>query len=114
MTAQTSAQVSSLAIRQMLERLRRRPIALLAGCGCAMPATSISLRDFEEALAFHIQTRWQLSPGGSGNESDLDQLIDAIEQRVDDRDRILHELHNSLQSYAQQCSLHRFRAELAE
>jgi len=55
-----------------------------------------------------------LIPGGSGKESDLDQLIDVIERRVDDRDRILHELHNSLQSYARQCSVHRFRAELAE
>jgi hypothetical protein len=114
MTAPTSDQVSPRTIRQLLDRMRRQPLALLAGCGCALPVAAVSLRDFEEAVVFHIQTRWSLATGGP-DEADLGGLIDAIDRLPEAdhrRQRILRELHESLRSYAQACTVHRFRAEL--
>lgn len=115
MTAPTSDQVSPRAIRQLLDRMRRQQVALVAGCGCALPIAAVSLRDFEKAVVFHIQTRWRLSTSAPDREASLEELIDAIDRLPEadhKRQRILREIHDSLRSYAQACTVHRFRAEL--
>src|ERR1700730_12649743 len=57
---QSNAELA-LAIRGRLNDLRRRPMTFAAGCGCAVSFSAISVRDFEEALVFHITETWRAS-----------------------------------------------------
>jgi hypothetical protein len=115
----------ALAIRRDLNDLRRRPMTFAAGCGCSVSFSAISLRDFEEALVFHITEQWRTSQTGveaapalseAAQIHGVDELLDQVLKL--DRDAtatqcrgLLEEIGRSITSFVQQCSTHRLKAE---
>jgi hypothetical protein len=121
---QSNAELA-LAIRHSLDELRRRPMTFAAGCGCAMNFTAISVRDFEEALLFHISERARAATStgdaapmlpGASEARGLDELLDRI-LTLDRADTamqcrgLLEEISRSITSFVRQCSTHGLRAE---
>jgi hypothetical protein len=117
----------ALAIRSGLNDLRRRPMTFAAGCGCAVSFSAISVRDFEEALVFHVTETWRASratPAGDdapalpeasqirGVDELLDQVmtLDRVQTATQCRG-LLEDISRSLTSFVQQCSTHRLKAE---
>jgi hypothetical protein len=117
----------ALAIRRDLNDLRRRPMTFAVGCGCAVSFSAISVRDFEEALVFHITERWRTSrttladkaaPALSeaaqirGVDELLDQILTLDRNATAPQCRgLLEEISRSITSFVQQCSTHRLKAE---
>ena len=110
-------------IRGTFNDLRRRPIIFGAGCGCATAFSAISVRDFEEALVFHVSERWRSirprddaalpdpSPA-DGIEALLDWALAVENAGAAEACRaILNEMERSIASFAQQCARHGFKAE---
>lgn len=123
---QSNAELA-LAIRRSLEDLRRRPMVFAAGCGCSVSFTAISVRDFEEALIFHIDERSRMSGATPAKDAapalpeasqirGLDELLDQILtlDRADTATQcrgLLEQISRSITSFARQCSTHGLRAE---
>ena len=115
------------AISRSLDELRRRPMTFAAGCGCAVSFTAISVRDFEEALVFHISERARASKATLASDAapilpeapearGLDELLDRIltldraETAMQCRG-LLEEISRSITSFVRQCSTHGLKAE---
>jgi hypothetical protein len=117
----------ALAIRRSWDDLRRRPMTFAAGCGCAVSFSAISVRDFEEALVFHVAERSRTSGATPADHAapalpeasrigGLDELLDQVLMldRADTATQchgFLEEINRSINSFIQQCSTHKFRAE---
>jgi hypothetical protein len=113
-------------IRSTFNDLRRRPLTLAAGCGCAVAFSAISIRDFEELLVFHVSERWR-AIGRNGEEAvsavsdpapinGLDELLDWVltlesAGRPAECRALLEEIRRSITSFVRQCSNHRMKAE---
>jgi hypothetical protein len=110
-------------IRGAIDGLRRRPVIFGAGCGCAGAFSAISIRDFEEALVFHVSERWRaIRPNTDDTLPDpsrldgLDALLDwalALETTgmPGECRTVVEEIDKSLVSFARQCARHGFKAE---
>ncbi len=113
-------------IRATLNELRRRPLTLGAGCGCAVAFAAISTRDFEELLVFHVSERWR-AIGTDGEDTlpsapdpsqihGLDELLDWVltwerAGKASECRAMLEEIRRSITSFVRQCSIHRLKAE---
>jgi hypothetical protein len=113
-------------IRGTFNDLRRRPLTLAAGCGCAAAFSAISTRDFEELLVFHVSERWRAigldGEGALPSVSDpsqingLDELLDWVltlesAGKPAECRALLEEIRRSITSFVRQCSNHRMKAE---
>lgn len=120
--------ISDLAsdIRGTFDELRRRPLTLGVGCGCAVAFSAVSIRDFEDLLVFHVSERWRAigTRGGDAQASvpdparinGLEELVDwvlSLERagRATECRAILEEIRRSIASFVRQCSVHRLKAE---
>ncbi len=105
-------------LRTAWSKLRYRPVAFSAGCGCSGGFGTLTVRDFEEALVFHVQERWRRDPALAGL-ADLEKLDDIIgwaaqcadPQSAAGRLDVLKEIRRSVDAFASTCAMHRFRAE---
>jgi hypothetical protein len=113
-TPNTQAQIGR--VRGLLDGLRRNAPVLARGCGCLLPGTAVSLRDFEEALLLHVTERGRALDLDAGLElsdvANLDDFLDWIERR-DGEPRaqslcrtLLEEMQRSLLSFSSQCAVH--------
>ena len=108
-------------VRALLASLRRSSPVLAPGCGCLLPRSPVSVRDFEEALLFHLKERWRTLGKDTGQSLPpavtLDDLLDWIETSGTEPQlqplchALLEDMQRSVASFATQCSVHATRAE---
>jgi len=117
--------------------LKFRPVAFTLGCGCGGGFGTLTVRDFEEALVFHIHERWRPDPAQGAQAAQAAQADQATQdpafaalaalERLDDiiawaggpgdapaaagRLELLRDIKRSLDAFATTCAAHRFRAD---
>lgn len=104
-------------VRSLLEALRRNAPVLAPGCGCLLPMTAVSARDFEDALLLHMTERaGVLEPNeGVPPPTNLDDLVHWLEARGAQASTqafchaLLEEMQRSLLSFSSQCAVHPVR-----
>jgi hypothetical protein len=103
-------------VRGLIDGLRRNAPVLARGCGCLLPVTAVSVRDFEEALLLHVTERARVLDLDAGlgvpDVANLDDFLDWIERRGGETRAqslcraLLEEMQRSLLSFSSQCAGH--------